>query len=280
MQLTPMQLERLGATRFADVRYVNVTGSTNTDVLDMGRSGEPEGTVVVADRQTAGRGRRGRAWEAQEGDALLTSILLRPPATVAPLATAVLAVAATDAVAEVGGDLGTVGIKWPNDIVVTSAAGDRKLAGILAEADWSANANASAGWRAPTPGERALVSAGIGVNLHWPVPGSVSQDADLEARAISLDEVLRERVEREEVFVALLVALERRYSELLREGAASILEPWRERCVTLGRRVRVDLGADDLEGRAVAIDDSGHLVVETLAGDRRVLAVGDVVHLR
>ncbi|HEY6414865.1 MAG TPA: hypothetical protein VIX41_01465, partial [Acidimicrobiales bacterium] len=84
--------------------------------------------------------------------------------------------------------------------------------------------------------------------------------------------------------VALLVAflrrLDQRYAALVRSDVAELRAEWRRRSATLGRRVRVDLGADDVEGTAVDVTDEGHLVVATLEGDRRIIAVGDVVHLR
>lgn len=330
MELPPPATARLARTRFADVRHVARTGSTNVDVLELGRAGEAEGIVVVADAQHAGRGRRGRTWQAAPGDALLLSILLRPPAQVVGLVTAALALAAHDAALAAGIPPEVVGIKWPNDLVSTGLAtpaatiGDgapgmggagegpgRKLAGILAEVEWSARSNVSAGWRAPGSGERATVAAGIGVNLHWPpVAGSpdtgttafeggssecgvvgsgvvgsgaggiVAADEEVAARAVSLDELSGRTTSREEVLVDLLVAFEERYGALVTEGPAGLLAAWRARCITLGRHVRVDLGADDVEGTAVDLTDDGHLVVETLEGVRRTLAVGDVVHLR
>src|SRR5688572_31080958 len=102
--------------RFADVRWMAETGSTNADAMELGREGEREGIVLVADHQTAGRGRAGRTWTAPPGASLLCTILLRPPAAVAPLVTFALAVAAADAVERVGGF--RPGLKWPNDLVV------------------------------------------------------------------------------------------------------------------------------------------------------------------
>ncbi len=290
MELSPMHVARLAETRFVEVHHVSCTGSTNTDVLALGRAGEPEGLVLVADEQTAGRGRRGRTWDAAPGDALLLTVLLRPYARRAGLVTASLALAAWDACVAVGVPAESVGIKWPNDVVEVGGARqrsvdqgpDRKLAGILAEAEWPARANVSAGWVEPGPQERALVAAGIGVNLHWPpeeTDGARSSD-ELATRAVSLDELAGARVERADALVEFLVALEQHYDGLQRKGPEAVLERWRERCVTLGRRVRVDLGVDDVEGTAAGIDDDGNLLVDTLEGARRSLAVGDVVHLR
>lgn len=266
-------------SRFTDVRHVTETGSTNTDVMELARQGEPEGVVVVADHQTAGRGRAGRTWTAPPGASLLCTILLRPPAPVAPLATFALAVAASEAVERVAGF--TPGLKWPNDLVVEDTDADggvrtRKLAGILAEAEWSPGSHIAAGYRPPAAHERATVAAGIGLNVAWPdeVPD------DLADIAVAINHVSEARPGRDEVLDALLDRLVVHYGALVDGGVEQVLDAWRARSTTLGRRVRIDLGADDLVGTAVDVTADGHLVVEPLEGGRRTIAVGDVVHLR
>jgi len=268
--------DALAGGRFADVRWVAETGSTNSDALALARQGEPEGIVVVADHQSAGRGRRSRTWVAPPGGSLLLSVLLRPPAAVAGAATMATAVALAEAVERVAGV--RPGLKWPNDLVV--GPDDRKLAGILAEADWPAGSTISGGYRAPKPHERAVVVVGVGINVTWPDPDALGGLlAELSATAVALNWVAP-LVDRVDLLVGFLRALEARYAGLVADGPAATLAEWRTRSATLGRRVRVDLGADDVEGRAVDVTDEGHLVVETTEGTRRTLAVGDVVHLR
>lgn len=270
----------LVGSRFADVRWVSETGSTNADALELARQGEAEGVVLVADHQTAGRGRLGRTWQAPVGGSLLCTILLRPPAAIAPATTMAVAVSAASAVEELTGRAPR--LKWPNDLVWPGDGSDpdRKLAGILAEVDWPAASQISSGWREPKPGERLVVAVGIGINVAWgdDVP------ADLADLAVALDHLTAPEVPpaRVDLLVAMLRHLDERYAALLdgAAGTAALQDAWRERSATLGRRVRIDLGADDLEGTAVDITDEGHLVVETLEGDRRTIAVGDVVHLR
>jgi BirA family transcriptional regulator, biotin operon repressor / biotin---[acetyl-CoA-carboxylase] ligase len=266
-------------TRFTDVRHVTETGSTNTDVMELARQGEPEGVVLVADHQTAGRGRAGRTWTAPPGASLLCTILLRPPAPVAPLATFALAVAASEAVEQVAGF--TPGLKWPNDLVVEDTDADgsvrtRKLAGILAEAEWSPGSRIAAGYRPPPAHERATVAAGIGLNVAWPdeVPD------DLADIAVAINHVGEARPHRDDVLEALLDRLVVHYGALVEGDVDQVLDAWRGRSATLGRRVRIDLGADDLVGTAVDVTADGRLVVEPLEGGRRTIAVGDVVHLR
>jgi BirA family biotin operon repressor/biotin-[acetyl-CoA-carboxylase] ligase len=270
----------LAATRFADVRWLATTGSTNSDALELARDGAPEGIVIVADHQTAGRGRRSRTWLAPPGASLLVSVLLRPPAAVAGAVTMAVAVAMSEAVSSVAGV--DAGLKWPNDLVVD----DRKLAGVLAEADWPAGSTMSAGWRAPAPHERVPVVVGVGLNVRWPdvgPRGSTGEEADLAELAETATALnwLGATVDRETVLEAFLRRLDDHYGRLVRSrSTGDVLGEWRRRSATLGRRVRVDIGPDDVEGTAVDVTDEGHLVVETLEGDRRTFAVGDVAHLR
>jgi BirA family biotin operon repressor/biotin-[acetyl-CoA-carboxylase] ligase len=259
--------------RFGDVRWVSETGSTNSDAMALARDGAPEGVVVVADHQSSGRGRRGRSWVAPPGSSLLVSVLLRPPAKVAGVCAMAGGLAMAEAVDQVVGTVAGLGLKWPNDLVVD----DRKLAGVLAEADWPAGVSDSSGWREPGPTERVAVVVGIGINVNWPD----SLPDELAESAVALNHLVGREVDRAELLEAFLRRLDEVYAGLVGAGSADhLLEAWRERSATLGRRVRVDLGAEDLEGTAVDVTDDGRLVVETLEGDRRVVAVGDVVHLR
>jgi BirA family biotin operon repressor/biotin-[acetyl-CoA-carboxylase] ligase len=309
----------LAGGRFADVRWMAATGSTNADVMTLARDGAAEGVVVVADHQSAGRGRRSRSWVAPASGSLLLSVLLRPPAAVAGAVTMATAVALAEAVERVAGV--APGLKWPNDLVLpgpeatadtapdaeaaadiaapNSAAaaaphtdpaaapdagcGDRKLAGILAEVDWPAGSTVSGGWRQPAAHERAVVVVGVGLNVSWPEPAAGDAGADelvaVADTAVALNWVGAD-VDRVDLLVAFLRRLDERYGELVGTGSAAIIAEWRRRSATLGRRVRVDLGGDDVDGMAIDVTADGHLVVETLDGDRRTIAVGDVVHLR
>lgn len=269
--------DQLAGSRFADVRWTAETGSTNTDAMALARGGEPEGVVVVADHQTGGRGRQGRTWMAPPGASLLVTVLLRPPSRVVGLASMAAGVAMAEAVEQVTGK--APGLKWPNDLVIpasTAGAADRKLAGILAEADWPPGTTASGGWRAPAPHERLAVVVGIGINVNWPaeLPDGLAEIAT------ALNHLVGHDVDRVELLVAFLRWLEDRYEGLVAGGSADLLAEWRRRSATLGRRVRVDLGSRDVEGTAVDVTGEGHLVVETADGERLTFAAGDVVHLR
>lgn len=265
--------------RFTDIRRVERTGSTNTDVLELGRSGAGEGVVVVAGEQTAGRGRHDRTWVAPSGSGLLFSVLLRPRARVADLVTASAALAVQDALVARGAD--GVGIKWPNDLVVpmdrgaTGTFGERKLVGILAEADWTIGTTAAGGARGAADDERVLVALGIGINL----ASGDGFPTEVSDRRVALDELIEAPAAADDVLADVLAGLDAWYGRL-NEHRDEVLETWRNRCVTLGRRVRVDLGATDLIGLAVDLDDAGRLVVQPDTGPDRVVAAGDVVHLR
>jgi BirA family biotin operon repressor/biotin-[acetyl-CoA-carboxylase] ligase len=246
--------------RFVDVRWIPSTGSTNADAISLARANAPEGIVIVADHQTAGRGRQGRTWEAPPASSLLVSVLLRPPAPVRDLCTMAVAVAAVDAIAEVAGL--SCRLKWPNDLVWPGDGSerDRKLAGVLAEADGDA------------------VVVGIGINVDWP---EVLPD-DLSLVATACNHVMGSAPDREDLLIALLQHLDLRYTPLVASNdRVPLLQAWRDRSATLGRRVRVELAdGEEVVGTAVDVTDLGHLVVEDDLLMTQTVAAGDVIHLR
>jgi BirA family biotin operon repressor/biotin-[acetyl-CoA-carboxylase] ligase len=263
--LDPAARSRLAAaTRFADLRFLDSVDSTNDYVAREARIGAPEGLVVVADHQEAGRGRRGRRWSAPRGSSLLVSILLRPalPASHLHLVGVVVSLSAADACGSVAGV--DVRLKWPNDLV----AEGRKLGGVLVETQLAGDQ------------VRAAV-AGIGLNVWWP-QGLPPELAD---EATTLGQLTDRTVRRPALLVALLESLETRYASLeSRSGQAAQLDDYRRRCDTLGRAVRVELAGGgpppaSFTGIAVDLDAEGHLVVED-SGQARVVAAADVVHLR
>jgi len=238
--------ERLRDTRFHDLRWFEALDSTNTYALGAARDGVLEGLVVVADEQGAGRGRLGRRWVSPPGASLLVSVLLRRDPSHAQPVTMATALALADAVDAVAGF--RPGLKWPNDLVV----GDRKLAGVLAEAD---------GW---------AVVVGAGCNVRW---GAFP--AELAETATSCDLESQRQVEREELLVRFLRTLHH-----LLDRPAETAAGYRSQLQTLGQYVRVERAADTVLGQAVDLDDDGALVVMT--DDRATVRIhaGDVVHLR
>jgi BirA family biotin operon repressor/biotin-[acetyl-CoA-carboxylase] ligase len=237
-----------------DVRWFESLGSTNSYLLEQAAEGAFEGMVAVADHQRAGRGRLGRRWESPPGSSLLTSILFRPTFDPAELhlCTAAVALAAAEACRRVAG-VGPV-IKWPNDLLV----GEAKLAGVLAEADFT--------------GDACAVVVGIGINVAWPGPTTV--------QGTCLDDLCGEPVDRQMLLEALLKALAPRRGLLdSPDGRQELAAELRQRCATLGQRIRVELAAEAISGMASEIDDAGRLIVQTATG-RRTVSAGDVVHLR
>jgi BirA family biotin operon repressor/biotin-[acetyl-CoA-carboxylase] ligase len=247
---------RLAAdTRFTDVRLLDEVDSTNRYLLASAADGAPEGLVVAAEHQTAGRGRLGRTWTAPPGGSLLVSVLLRParlPLERRHLVTAAVALAAAAACQEVAG-FGP-GLKWPNDLVID----DAKLAGILAEAFDGG------------------VVVGLGLNVNW-AAGSLIEGAT------SANLVAGHEVDRASMLASLLTHLEGRCRQLESDGGqAALAADYRAASATLGRQVRVSLsGEAELTGQAEAIDDAGHLWVRPSGGgDPAEVTAGDVVHLR
>jgi BirA family biotin operon repressor/biotin-[acetyl-CoA-carboxylase] ligase len=253
-------------TRFDRIRHLPAVDSTNDLVAEAARHGEAEGLVVAADYQRRGRGRLGRRWEAPPGANLLVSVLLRPRLGWSELhwATAAVALAASEAVRTVAG-VALVG-KWPNDLL--SPRGE-KVAGVLAEA--------VGGTDAPSP---AAVVVGLGLNVAWPTTSEALPE-DLRGRVSSLVALAGHRPSRPELLQALLFGLEGWLVALAeqdgRRRLRSAYEAW---CATLGQEVRVDLGHESLVGRAEAVDEQGALVVALGDGSQRVVAAGDVQHLR
>ena len=237
------------------MEWVAETGSTNADLLEAARAGAPAGTVLVADHQTAGRGRLGRQWHAPPGSSLLASILFHAPDPAAlHYYTQAVGLAAVDACHSVAAV--TPVLKWPNDLLV----GDRKLAGVLAESAPTESA--------PTHSDLIAVVVGIGLNVNWPAELPV----DLAKTMTALNHEAGHDIDRREVLDALLDALDAL-------DWTALAPRYRAALATLGRRVRVEQPSGSIEGVAVDVTPDGHLVVATSAGDIAVSA-GDVMHLR
>jgi BirA family biotin operon repressor/biotin-[acetyl-CoA-carboxylase] ligase len=261
------------ATRFIGRRlvYVPTVGSTQDLAKELAAHGAPEGTLVVADEQSSGRGRLARRWVAPAGSSLLMSLLLRPqmdPAQIHRL-TMVCSLGIVEGVRDATGL--RVGIKWPNDIVTWPCAQDsrrqpvRKLAGLLAE-------SAFVGERM----DSAIVGMGVNVNL------DVANLPETITPATSLSSELGRQVDRLSLLWAILKRIEERYlalapsSSAASSGASAIHAAWSAQLVTLGQRVRVTAGAEILEGRAESVDANGALLVRTDEGTMQRIGVGDV----
>lgn len=239
---------------------VQRTGSTNTDLV---ASGGTEGAVLVAEEQSAGRGRLDRTWTAPARSGLFFSVLLTPGPAVPPSRWGWLpllaGVATATALSRAAGV--DTALKWPNDLLVTVDGAERKAGGILAE----------------RTGDSVVVGIGLNVSLRadeLPVPGAGSL-ALAGAQVLDRDPLLR----------AVLRSFEDWYGQWRAAGgdpaACRLQDAYAAGCATLGRTVRAELpGGRELVGEAVAVDGDGRLVLATADGVQEPVGAGDIVHLR
>jgi BirA family biotin operon repressor/biotin-[acetyl-CoA-carboxylase] ligase len=276
-QVTPPPLDA-GALRRAVLRpgglwqaieVTAATGSTNADLLAQASAGAPEGTVLAAEEQTAGRGRLGRAWVSPPRAALTFSLLVRPHTVPVarrgwlPLLTGVAVASAVRAVAQVQAQL-----KWPNDVLADGAKGAKgaKLAGILAEAVGDA------------------VVIGIGLNVST-APADLPPPGPGALPATSLRMLGSRTLDREPLLTEILAGFERWYQAWRQAGGdperCGLRAEYIRLCGTIGRSVRVERPAGQpLSGSAVGVDPDGRLLVRASSGTELAVAAGDVVHLR
>lgn len=241
------ELSRRLGDHVGDVVFAQTTASTNDDAKRAAAAGARARSIFVADAQTAGRGRQGRAWHSPPGDNLYLSILLRPattPAVVAPFALVVGLAVAEEIDAALGAVRAT--LKWPNDVWVEG----RKIAGVLIEASIAA-------------GSLASLVVGVGVNVH-----TEAFPDELVTIATSLALLGAHRRARAAVaagVVARIVDAEERFAA---SGLATFREAIRARDALRGRQVRVE----GVEGTAAGIDDGGRLLVRTSSGEVPIVA--------
>lgn len=253
---------------WTDLELVEETGSTNSDLVRrLGREDVEEGTVLIAERQSAGRGRLDRDWAAPARSGVFVSLVLRPGEAVEPHRLGwiplLAGVATATALSRTAGV--DTALKWPNDLLATVDGEERKIGGILAE-------------RIGDQRHGAVV-LGIGLNVslradELPVPGAGSLQL---AGAATTD--------RDPLVRAVLRSVERWYREWRDAGgdasACGLQETYAAGCATLGRRVRAELpGGHSLVGEAVAIDGHGQLVLNIGDGVLESVDAGDIVHLR
>ncbi|WP_376771680.1 biotin--[acetyl-CoA-carboxylase] ligase [Actinokineospora xionganensis] len=250
------------AGAYAALDVVDTTGSTNADLLATADAADR--TVLIAESQTAGRGRRSREWVSPPDAGLYLSVLLRPDG-VPPARYGSLALVAGIALVRAARHAGvTAALKWPNDLLAGTSM--RKCAGVLAEVDG---------------GQHTAVVVGIGLNV-----GPLGIDVPPGPGGLPATSLAEEggSGDRAEVAIALLRAFdeaERSWRDAHGDlAAAGLLAEYRSHCSTLGQRVRVEMPeGHDLQGIAIDVDTDGRLVVDA-AGTARTVSAGDVVHLR
>jgi BirA family biotin operon repressor/biotin-[acetyl-CoA-carboxylase] ligase len=237
------------------IHYVDKLESTNSAAKKLAIDGCPAGQIVVAEEQTAGRGRLSRGWFSPFAQGVWLSLVIRPPfgPEQAPKCTLLAAVAVNEAIRKVTGV--HCGIKWPNDILY----GDKKLVGILTE--MSAQMDAI---------DFVVIGIGVNVNIH---EGQLP--LELVATATSLAMIAGRDFSRLELLATILAELEQLYFVAIDSGFGPVLDKWRQQSVTLGREVQVLAGEASFIGMAKDIDDEGCLLVATAEGLQKVVA-GDV----
>jgi BirA family transcriptional regulator, biotin operon repressor / biotin---[acetyl-CoA-carboxylase] ligase len=233
-------------------------GSTNTVLRRLAETGAPDGTVVLAEMQTMGRGRLGKPWFSPPGLNLYASVLFRPmiPPTMVPVFAFIASLALTDAI---WAERVPASIKWPNDVLVEG----RKVAGTLA-------AYASAG------DVVEYVILGIGVNLNVDRATLVTALGPVSALATSLREAAGRRIDRNAFAAAFLNMLEKWDNEYRTRGGDVVLAAWRDRDALAGHLVEIR-GGDPCRGRAIGVNRDGRLVVEEPTGARREILTGEIV---
>jgi len=236
--------------------YFREIDSTNNFAKQLAAEGYPEGTLVIAERQTAGRGRRGRQWHSEPGQGIFMSLILRPILPVKELSriTMFIAVAIVETLNEVGIKSG---IKWPNDVLING----RKIAGILTEAVTDMD------------GIEYIVT-GIGLNVN-----TLIKDFPEEFRSIatSVREEAGRVVPRVELLRVLLLQLENRYQQLISGGFSEILEKVRSLSLVIGHDIQIDSVNGITNGQAIDIDNNGFLMVRDAMGNIHHVMSGEIL---
>jgi BirA family biotin operon repressor/biotin-[acetyl-CoA-carboxylase] ligase len=247
-----------------EIIYLEEVDSTNSYAISLAEEGYPEGTVVVADAQTKGRGRLGRIWYSPPGKNLYLSIIIRPSIILKelPLLTLMAATATAEAIREE--TTIPVSIKWPNDLMVPFNDGYRKVGGILSEARLSA-------------GKVEFAIIGIGLNVN-----TLIDDLSLEIidSAASLRMVSEGEIDRIRLLNHILKRFDHYYRRLLNGDRKRVVDRCRGLSLTPGRDVVVFTGQERLVGMAEEIDDEGHLIVRMPDGMVRRINSADIIHLR
>ncbi len=237
--------QRMGSRPY---QFYPIIPSTMDAARDWLQNGAPHGALVLADEQTAGRGRLNRPWQTPPNSALALSVVLRVPPATLPQVSMLGALAVAEALDKLG--VKEVGIKWPNDVLIAGL----KVSGVLVEVDWDGIALRG-------------VIMGIGVNIALDFTGT-----ELEGQATSIATALDSPVDRLDVLTEIVYGIDTRWALL---GSATLLKAWKARLVTLGKRVKVH-APYSFTGVAEDVDGDGALWVRDEEGFRRRVLAGDV----
>lgn len=240
--------------------YYPETGSTNDEAYRLGMAGAQEGTVVIAECQTKGKGRLARSWHSPAGSNIYTSVIMRPHLT--PVAAPQISLVAGVAVAETLNNYcpGKVQLKWPNDVLVNG----KKICGILAQMK--------------TAGENVdFVVVGIGINVNI---GENHFPEEIREIATSVSSETGRKISREDLIISLYENLAKWYKKLLQNGFAAVKEKWLGLAPMIGQDVQVMFLNEKVSGKALDLDDDGALIVLTAKNEKLKISAGDATILK
>jgi BirA family transcriptional regulator, biotin operon repressor / biotin---[acetyl-CoA-carboxylase] ligase len=238
-----------------EIKVFNNLDSTNIKAKELAKEGFPSGTVIIAEEQTAGKGRRGRNWFSPKGSGLWFSLLVRPDISPdrATFLTIIASLAVVEAFEEIAPELNPI-IKWPNDIMIKG----RKVCGILSELGTEDN-------------NINYAVIGIGINVN-----QTSFPEELSTKATSLQLVLGRPVDRFGLLQEVLNSFEIYYIRLLEKRFDELLQEWKARLNLTGEKVLIENGSDIYHGRVVDLSSLGELIIEDEDGKIRSFWAGDV----
>lgn len=241
-----------------DIHIFESIGSTNIEAFQLATAGAPEGTIVLADSQNAGKGRMGRAWSSPSGKNVYISVILRPtiPPYLAPRLTIVTAVALSDTLKDAG--VPEHRIKWPNDILVK----DKKLSGILTEMKGDTDAI-------------EFIITGIGININATLD---DYPPELHSTVTSLNIILNRITDRNDFIALLLSNFEKNYNRFLQGEFSGILTTWKEQADIVNREIKVQQFNEIFSGRVIDLNEDGNLIVDT-GVEIRTVNSGDINYL-
>jgi BirA family biotin operon repressor/biotin-[acetyl-CoA-carboxylase] ligase len=263
MQLSELSIKKIrdglsnrNATIGSEIVFFHETGSTNTAATGLAAKGWREGTVIIADSQTEGRGSRGRTWVSPAGKNLYLSIIVRPgiPPWEASILTLMSAVACTSAIQRLSSV--PVSIKWPNDLM----AADKKIGGILTEMKADAD-------------KINYAVIGIGINLNLDISDMPDSLRETATSVMLQAGVLQSRTE---YALEIIKSMDYWYTILLESGKCPIIESWQHLSSTIGRAVTVTTGEIKLTGLAEGIDTEGLLILRLKDNSVMKISSGDV----
>jgi BirA family biotin operon repressor/biotin-[acetyl-CoA-carboxylase] ligase len=242
------------------INFYPKIGSTNDEAFDLAAAGSPEGTVVIADSQTEGKGRLQRVWHSPSGSNIYTSIILRP--NLEPDRAPQISILTGVAVAEVIDNFcpGMVNLKWPNDVLLKG----KKVCGILAQLKTSASRV-----------DFIILGIGINININY---NQLPQDIKNTATSLAIE--TGRKISRQELIISLYENLAKWYKKLMKGGFSAVKEKWLSMAPMIGQRVQIMSGNEVVSGKALGIDEQGSLLLLT-AEDRRIkISAGDATILK